>query len=597
MVLRRELIWVHGYDDRKIGPIHDLKDITISEELQADEFLDFQIRADDPKKDWVKLDCKVTYANKIWRIKKLEDERSGTTATIKATAHPIWTDLAMDAIAGKWGVTGVNPTIGLQRAITEAGSTWTIASAPTTGSFSLDVENSTLLEFIRSWAKVCLLEVYFDTINKTITLTETIGTDRGVGFRYRHNLREIKRTYEPPTATRLIPRGSTDRTTGVELTIASVNSGREYIEDLSWYTGLGLTEADARTRFGKTVVFSDSKFFHADKLKAQAQAQLNVWAQPTLSYEAKVIDLTTITQLPWNDFAVGDTVRVYDATLGIDVRTRVTKLVRKPLQPQNNEIELAYSIPGIMPIFDQEDPQQDGLVWNDMPFSYASGDVSFDPGVTGIDIPSASVNVTGDLGVTGDFGVSGNGGITGDVIIVPPPDDPDGNEVSIASGYLGVTGGAGFFGPSGVQIGTAMTLVNPSGSISGGGLSWGPSGISGNGWTLGPSGFSGTVGGIGGGGGGGGGVTGIAYFDEWDAPDSSTQYIVNSGHYIQMISDSYIWIGAKYDSYIIFDQKVSSGGGVNGNYQFYFDLQNVGGFNHWFIVDRNNSSTKWQISN
>jgi hypothetical protein len=168
-----------------------------------------------------------------------------------------------------------------------------------------------------------------------VTMTATRGRDLGVGFRYGRNLTRIKREVEPPYATRLFPYGAQD------LNVAGINGGAPYIEDYSWYTGQGLTLEQAEARFLKTRVWSDPTFVVDVELLAAAEVKLASWAQPTVRYECDVVDLSEIVGVQ-EILSVGDTVRVADQPLGLDVSTTVVRRRRYPLEPWRDRVELAY---------------------------------------------------------------------------------------------------------------------------------------------------------------------------------------------------------------------------------------------------------------
>ena len=66
------------------------------------------------------------------------------------------------------------------------------------------------------------------------------GADRGVGFRYRRNLRTVRRRIRPPEATVLYGYGASG------LNVAGVNGGAEYVEDFTFYTDQGIDITTAR---------------------------------------------------------------------------------------------------------------------------------------------------------------------------------------------------------------------------------------------------------------------------------------------------------------------------------------------------------------
>lgn len=86
-----------------------------------------------------------------------------------------------------------------------------------------------------------------------------------------------------------------------------------------------------------------------DVLQDAAQAYLNDHDEPKLKYKVKMANLSKAIVDTWEDetISLGDTIRVYDSELGINVDCRVKKIIENLLDPINTMIELtnrAYDI-------------------------------------------------------------------------------------------------------------------------------------------------------------------------------------------------------------------------------------------------------------
>jgi hypothetical protein len=188
---------------------------------------------------------------------------------------------------------------------------------------------------LRQWAELTGYELLFNTLTHTVTMIPRRGSDRGIGFRYGHNVASIKRTYDPPFATKLWAFGANN------LGIAGVSvTGQGYVEDYSWYTNLGVPLAVARTRFTREREWRDDRYLLALNLYDAAIRKLADWSQPVISYEIAVMNLDQLTGA--SPLIVGDTVRVRDADLDLDLRTRVVRLEHYPLDPSKDKITLAF---------------------------------------------------------------------------------------------------------------------------------------------------------------------------------------------------------------------------------------------------------------
>lgn len=312
-----------------------LIDLWHDERLDQSETLTFIIPADDPKADLVVEDAEVRWRDRVFYMNEPTVQRDGPTTRLTVECEALWYRLGDKTHIGSLVLTSVTVAAGLATILAPTG--WTVADQTTArvDTYSLEMQDKTALAWVREWAKVTGTYVLFDTQARQVALVDARGADLGIGFRYGRNMTQIKRKSRKPECTRLFPFGADS------LTIAGVNGGKAYLEDLSFYTAGGLSLEQARERFTRSRPWSDTSFTDEAALLAEAQRRFAGMSQPTLSYELTVLDLTELTG--WDeDYELADTVRVTDAPLGIDVRTTVVRRVRYPLQPWRNVVELAY---------------------------------------------------------------------------------------------------------------------------------------------------------------------------------------------------------------------------------------------------------------
>lgn len=146
----------------------------------------------------------------------------------------------------------------------------------------------------------------FDTTSYPWTLNLVApSTQVTCEIRYGKNLAQIERTVDPANiVNRIYPKGYGE---GVnQLTISKVNGGVPYLEN-----------ADSIAQYGrKAYVWVDRRFEDADSLKASAQALLNEWSTPKVTYRVKAVDLSSITGVDADRLRVGRIVRVVDPDFG-----------------------------------------------------------------------------------------------------------------------------------------------------------------------------------------------------------------------------------------------------------------------------------------
>lgn len=342
MTPRREFLWVAGYNGDQVAVISNPLDFHVDERFAQSETLYFSIRADDPKAAFLLDDVEIRWRGRRFYISEHIDRREGSTILVDVEAPALWNRLAGDKRVGTLDLAGYTTITGLSLILDGSGWNWEILDPDidNTTLWTLVGNDASVLDLVRKWAKITGTEVAFDTIRQTVSLVRQLGVDRGVGFRYARNVRTILRRSSPPPVTRLYPFGKD----GLEITRIA---GAPYIEDFTFYTAQGLTLPEAQARYTREEVWTDSSFVVDADLYAAALERLAAGAQPLINYELSVVDLSDITHVADDRYALGDAVRVTDEPLGFNVRTRVVRIDRFPLDPANSLVELSYLAPSV----------------------------------------------------------------------------------------------------------------------------------------------------------------------------------------------------------------------------------------------------------
>lgn len=316
----------------------DLLEIFTDERLDASEVLRFTIPAASPKAYLVAPDHELEYEGRAYFILEDEGARDGTKTTRTVEAPALWYRLADLVYVGTLVITAQTPAAGLELILDGTG--WTAGPATSTdaATFTMDATDRSRLELLRSWAKITGKYLTWDTIGRQVNLADARGSDLGLAFRYRRNLKRARRRVRPPEVTVLYPYGADG------LTISGVNGGDEFIEDFTFYTDQGLTIGEARERFTRSRVWSDSTLLIDSELLTAAQARLEVLAARRLTYELDVVDLTGLTE-DSGELAVGDVVRVQDPDFAEDLRATVVRYLRNRKEPWKNRVELSTLTP------------------------------------------------------------------------------------------------------------------------------------------------------------------------------------------------------------------------------------------------------------
>ena len=339
---QKEYIRLYDYTNRLIAVLENAYNIEIEETLGEAETLSFSLPFQDPKADLLMNDEEIIYYGKRYIITQITDGRDEEgKESIEVFSELCYIELLNYVKPRDFEVLNCTPEQGLVKIL--EGTHWQIGTVEgnISNKYSLKETNQTVLYLIRQWAKITGLEILWDSINRKVSLVNQIGSDNGAVFRYKKNIKSIKRTMQPPAATVLYPYGANN------ITIAGFNNGKEYLEDYSWYISQGFSENEARAKFRKEYIWQDDSFLSAGALVDAAVKKLAELSQPVISYECVLLDLSAITGLSEDDFGIGDYVRVIDEDLGIDINGRVLRLKKYPNEPWNNEVEISYIVPGL----------------------------------------------------------------------------------------------------------------------------------------------------------------------------------------------------------------------------------------------------------
>lgn len=256
---------------------------------------------------------------------------AGTREIVYECEHVLAT--LMDDVLFGWheiGNRGVYTTNVLQYILNrQTTKRWQLGACDFSRQFLYGWENENLLSALFSVPKP-FTEDYrweFDTTSYPWTLLlkkcpDTVKAE----IRYQKNMRGVTRTVDPTNiCTRLYPLGYGE---GVnQLTVASVNSGKSYID------------ADTISEHGVIAkIWVDQRYQDARSLYDAALAMLDELKQPAVTYSVEALHVGELL-----DRDVGDYVRVVGDELGIDLYTRVTAINKNDVTgaPQEATITLA----------------------------------------------------------------------------------------------------------------------------------------------------------------------------------------------------------------------------------------------------------------
>lgn len=348
-------IWLHDIFQVRSIQVQQAGDLRIERFLQGAEQLSFKLPIDDPKLDFMHEDQLILCDGDYWLIDNIEDSHPGMRLV---TCNARWIELSWRTRVGPFSVLGRTPAQGMTDIL--QGSGWTVGTTPSNSeAYSMEEMDGTVLSILWRWAAITGYELAFDTVAKTVSLVSAVGINRQIGFRWGYNIKEIKRTFFPPPATRLYPIGANN------LNIGSVNpTGQLYIENYSFYMAQGLTETQARNLYRKDLIWVDQRYLLASNLFDAGVERLAKLSQPRVHYSASVVDLSRVMEDGAYGFDPGDQLWVDDEILGVLEQVRVTRTVQFVNDPHRDEIELGFLSNGLLDVSSgsERDLQYDSLI-------------------------------------------------------------------------------------------------------------------------------------------------------------------------------------------------------------------------------------------
>lgn len=283
------------------------------------EVLNFHLPINDPKGELLDDDMLVVFNGNSWRISSITDgwDGQGNNAYI-VKCEGLWYDLGE---TGRITTPAQNQTAGQVLATALSGTGWSVGTISTDLSTQSDLfpaqVNTNALAMVRAVPAVFGGELQFDNAHQTVSLLDQRGVNAGAFYAHGSNLTSDLRVRDSAgLVTRLYPVGAHS------ISPSSVNGGLDYVEDYTFYTSRGWPE---RVR---VATLTNNALTTPSQVLAWGQAQLAVLSQPALSYTVVSANVRSAA-VP----GLGDTVRVWDATLGLDASTRVVARTIYPLEP------------------------------------------------------------------------------------------------------------------------------------------------------------------------------------------------------------------------------------------------------------------------
>lgn len=324
--------WVLDDDGYLSAVLDQAYDVIIQEQMITDtngqEVLNFNLPLDDPKAEQFGNEDVLQAGGSEFTIRTVTDgwDDNGELC-FQIYAEARWYELAEYDPIEPFQVTNVSPDTVMNKFLSTTNWTMGTVDVASTGDFSI-TELTNPLTGIRMLPAIFGGELYFDNINKKVHLLQRIGMDTDLLYAYSKNLKKNQRVIDTRyLVTRFRPIGKDG------LNIASVNNGLDYLENYQWFDSIG------KKRKVKCDSLNNDQITDATALKMWGQGIVDANSIPRITYYMDVV-------LDKNDGipGMGDTVRVYDSMLKMNLPSRVAQRNYNVLQPELSTMQLSTAL-------------------------------------------------------------------------------------------------------------------------------------------------------------------------------------------------------------------------------------------------------------
>lgn len=291
------------------------------------ETLTFMISNHDKKRHLLCNERLVQVQRRRYVIRVIEDLKNNSNVCT-VTCDAAWYDLNDGEL--KYLMHTDNTTITAEEAVAQQleGTDWEVGTVDVAGTRPKHTSETkdTSLYNLRQIKGNYGGDLFFDTLNYTVSLRANLGARHQKIFCYEKNTTSIKRTVDTRdlfTRFSLIGKDAD----GNDVTVADINGGKDYVENFDWYESMGLPKKI------KWCQKTDDRYSNKENMLEYMKSWLNVYSKPVISYELAVSMFELSPEL-------GDYVYVYDKDLNIGGWLRIVSRKRNILQPHLSTVQL-----------------------------------------------------------------------------------------------------------------------------------------------------------------------------------------------------------------------------------------------------------------
>lgn len=323
----------------KIGVLENAFDISVTRRVNELWTASFSLPKNDKKNDlcshlyYVDITSPTGRYYGLYRIMPTMTSKSESDDKITYTCHHVLSTLMDDVLDGYHQFTNQTTRYVLQALLDRQETKhWRLGDVDFTRYFHYAFENENgLLAPILSIPEPFNepFEFTFDTTSYPWTLNlKRAPDDVKAEIRWGKDMISFEEVSDPSSIVNyIIPKGSGE---GVNrLTIADVNGGMRYLKD-----------DESIAKWGKiSYIWIDRRFEDAESLKASAQALLDKWKEPTISFTANAADLSVLPEYAHERRVLNGVTRII-----VENKTYYGRIIEENIPDLSEEYNVDYKI-------------------------------------------------------------------------------------------------------------------------------------------------------------------------------------------------------------------------------------------------------------
>lgn len=301
-------------------------DIVVTSEVNGADTLEFYLPFHDPKRATLDNEKQVQIVNDVYRIRTLTDTKDADGRIVtQVYAEAAFYDLSFSEEKATVEFNADTAEAPMRHAL--EGTGWSVGSVTVSTRRTWTCSEKNALAILRATQNIHGGDLIFDCANRLVSLLTFGGKDSGALFAYRKNLKSIQRVVDTRSLiTRLYAYGKDG------MTFASINNGKEYVEDYSYTGEVRISTLDC------------SNFTNPYQMLEFAEMRLAQYATPRISYVLSAMDLSALTGYEHEAWDLGDIVTVDDKDLNLSVKTRVVRRQYNLQEPWKTVLELSTTL-------------------------------------------------------------------------------------------------------------------------------------------------------------------------------------------------------------------------------------------------------------